>query len=413
MLWQRAKSNNPVLASQLYERVLGSNALSLEDQKTSAERLVHARRYLNQKRAAGADISAEELVLSLSWTESSRARDGIYAFIGLGWGNAKTALIDWPWSPTSRSPLISSSLSDRTVFMRFVARSIKLSGSLDIILRRWTPKSTVGSLPSWIQALKGPKPARVSFVGQPGQKKQLYNASASVYPSYLFSDEKASHYAFTRPIKGLSRAAVLAILAELDFISHHHSLFVDGMEIGIIKRLSPCISQDVIPAESLQVVLRDFEELTASRPEYFLRPGGMGSLCRILVADRTSTGDCVPAWYSRVIANCLADIEESDLITTTDTGTPGAISEVLSRVRDVTWNRKLIQTNNKLVGLAPAETKRGDHVCVLFGCSVPVVLRRRNEKSPSYELIGECFVDGFMDGKALESGTKSSQFMLV
>ncbi|ORX93677.1 hypothetical protein BCR34DRAFT_441785, partial [Clohesyomyces aquaticus] len=58
------------------------------------------------------------------------------------------------------------------------------------------------------------------------------------------------------------------------------------------------------------------------------------------------------------------------------------------------------------VGLAPADTEKGDNICVLFGCSVPVILRRREQKSPSYKLIGECFVDGFMDGKAMESGAK-------
>lgn len=402
MLWQRAKSTNPALASQLYERVLGSNESSLDDRQTSAERLVHARRYLNQKRAAGENISAEELILSLSWTKNSRARDAIYAFIGLAWGDAKIALTDWPWSPSNGTPLIGGSLSDKTVFMRFVARCIKQSGSLDIILRRWTPWSTAGYLPSWIQVLEMPMPVRVSFVGQPGQKKQLYNASASVYPSYQFADERASQSALTRPMKYLSRAVVLAILAELDLISHHHSLFVHGIEIGVIEELSPRISEGVVPAESLQLVAQ-------SIPLIF----DMETLCRILVADRTSTGDSVPAWYSRVIIRCVANNAGLNLSTTTDPDTPRAISEVLTRVRDVTWNRKLIRTDNNLVGLAPAETQRGDSVCVLFGCSVPVILRRRNESYPSYELIGECFVDKFMDGKAMELGANPRQFMLV
>ena len=47
--------------------------------------------------------------------------------------------------------------------------------------------------------------------------------------------------------------------------------------------------------------------------------------------------------------------------------------------------------------------QKGDLVCVLFGCSVPVVLR---ETKKSYEvcfkIIGECYVHGLMDGEGIE-----------
>ena len=43
------------------------------------------------------------------------------------------------------------------------------------------------------------------------------------------------------------------------------------------------------------------------------------------------------------------------------------------------------------IGLAPKSARMGDLVCILFGCSVPVVLRRSGD---AYFLIGECYAHG-------------------
>jgi hypothetical protein len=52
-------------------------------------------------------------------------------------------------------------------------------------------------------------------------------------------------------------------------------------------------------------------------------------------------------------------------------------------------------------------------ICILYGCSVPVVLRPiRNSESCNefyYELIGECYVHGMMDGEAFLARTKAPQ----
>ena len=45
----------------------------------------------------------------------------------------------------------------------------------------------------------------------------------------------------------------------------------------------------------------------------------------------------------------------------------------------------------------------GDFVCALYGCSVPVVLRKlpRPGRSDYWQLVGDAYVDGVMDGEAL------------
>lgn len=58
------------------------------------------------------------------------------------------------------------------------------------------------------------------------------------------------------------------------------------------------------------------------------------------------------------------------------------------------WNRKLTGTASGRPALVPENVIQGDLVCALYGCPVPVVLRRIRHH---YIFIGECFVDDFMD----------------
>ena len=59
--------------------------------------------------------------------------------------------------------------------------------------------------------------------------------------------------------------------------------------------------------------------------------------------------------------------------------------------------------------MAPPRADKGDDVCVLFGCSVPVVLRKRHG---TWEFIGECYLHGYMNGEILKSGCPEEEFIL-
>jgi hypothetical protein len=65
--------------------------------------------------------------------------------------------------------------------------------------------------------------------------------------------------------------------------------------------------------------------------------------------------------------------------------------------------RKLITTRTGWLGLAPEESEIGDIIAILFGCNYPVVLR---PSSNDFKYIGECYVDGLMDGEAVEAATR-------
>ncbi|KAF9693789.1 hypothetical protein EKO04_008129 [Ascochyta lentis] len=56
---------------------------------------------------------------------------------------------------------------------------------------------------------------------------------------------------------------------------------------------------------------------------------------------------------------------------------------------------------DSFIGMVSERAMRGDSVCVLYGCSVPVLLRRCDD-SDSFVFVGECYLDGYMDGSALD-----------
>jgi hypothetical protein len=72
--------------------------------------------------------------------------------------------------------------------------------------------------------------------------------------------------------------------------------------------------------------------------------------------------------------------------------------------------RRLVTTNEGHIGMTPYRAKKGDLICVLLGCSIPVVLRKREQEwsegfiGESYEFIGECYLHGFMNGEAQDCG---------
>ena len=68
-------------------------------------------------------------------------------------------------------------------------------------------------------------------------------------------------------------------------------------------------------------------------------------------------------------------------------------------------NRCIFKTKNGYMGVGPPGMKKRDIVVVLFGCGAPVLLRKVKD---GYILIGECFVQGLMDGEAID-GLKSDK----
>jgi hypothetical protein len=69
-----------------------------------------------------------------------------------------------------------------------------------------------------------------------------------------------------------------------------------------------------------------------------------------------------------------------------------------------TFGRRMIRTKSGILGLALEDTQVGDKVFLLHGGLTPMVLRRSLSCENAYELVGECYLHGFMDKLAADVG---------
>ena len=83
-----------------------------------------------------------------------------------------------------------------------------------------------------------------------------------------------------------------------------------------------------------------------------------------------------------------------------------ASHKVTNHIQDAFKGRLFFTTKDGYMGLGPctdlARTKTGDRICVVYGCCSPYVIRpMTSEGQDCYELVGETYVHGLMEGEAL------------
>ena len=193
------------------------------------------------------------------------------------------------------------------------------------------------------------------------------------------------------------------------------SLYVRGFTIDVIEQLSHRLFEGMIPAEWLPSggLIEPGSGPPSEIPHHFWRT---------LVADRDPTGKPAPKWYYTALDNALTKRNSNGDLITADLirhGQPEDMVKFLQRVQDIVWNRKfflLKRAEKPRFGLGPTKAQKGDLVCILFGCSVPVVLRKiETSHVPAFQLIGEAFIYNMMDGQALNENIdpEGTEYRLV
>jgi hypothetical protein len=77
--------------------------------------------------------------------------------------------------------------------------------------------------------------------------------------------------------------------------------------------------------------------------------------------------------------------------------------------------RRFAVTERKYMGIVPNGSKAGDIVCVLFGTKVPFILRACTAPGQQYkyQLVGEAYIHGMMDGQALDLIYSAVDFTII
>ncbi|ODH50421.1 hypothetical protein GX48_03382 [Paracoccidioides brasiliensis] len=283
------------------------------------------------------------------------------------------------------------------------------SNSLDMMCRPWAPSGT--KLPSWMRPVSDKAFAterqgvyrRVnadSLVGKPWPSPNLYKAAHDIPACWSFDSEVEE----ILNVKGFV----------LDTVRQKASAARAGIIPSDWNKIAGWENTSLPPPEAFWRTLvgnRDFE---SRRP-----PRHWRKACQDAFSLRTSGGDL--------------DMKESVAY-----GCPKFVQQYLERVQCTVWSRRLavlarIPAHEALC-LLPMGAKKGDKVCILYGCNVPVLLRDRDasrrcrcecrlrnclccahnhttdldDTTPSrYDLIGECYVHGMMDGEALDYKLKN------
>ena len=86
---------------------------------------------------------------------------------------------------------------------------------------------------------------------------------------------------------------------------------------------------------------------------------------------------------------------------------PDFTAKVKAAFEAGTKKRRLAVTKEYHIGTVPEQEHTLDFVFILFECSVPVVMRMREDQN-SYQFVGECYINGFMDGEAVAMTVKGN-----
>jgi hypothetical protein len=155
---------------------------------------------------------------------------------------------------------------------------------------------------------------------------------------------------------------------------NHFSLFVKGFVLDTIAKLQPSSQSGSIPTAWAHFA--GWGEMRDTPPEHFWRT---------LVADRGSDGKNPPVYYSRACQESFRKGNTtSGVVDTTgliDHERNSVVAQFCRRVQAAIWNRALMKTEAGRLGLAAANVKEHDLVCILYGCSVPVILRKHGPKN--------------------------------
>jgi hypothetical protein len=369
-------------------------------------------------------LNLETLVSTLSTFEATDPRDTINALRNISKEVSWNSSVDEVVGNKNVPPKPDYSKDLLEVYTEFVRWVIESTGSLDIICRHWAlPEKEkrvpytyppLVTLPSWIQEISESPFGRQeegfngrkngdSFVGTPGRK--CYNAShgqlaEARFGADLVQSPNSTNAEQARRDGANSRAGSPAAKPRRD-----PSLYVKGLLIDTVTWVSGAIPDGVISKKCLQK-----GDWSGAREEKVMQ--APDKLWRTLVADRGADGRNPPSLYHRACLHCLVNDTPNGHINTRellDKTQEDITRDYLKRVQAVTWNRVFLEADSqkpeaeKLFGVGPPDTELGDVICILFGCSVPCILREHMhaEGGPYFEFIGEAYIYGKMDGEAV------------
>lgn len=360
-------------------------------------------------------LSLEYLVSTLSVFEATDHRDTVFALLAIAKDTSPRAahqqetdatipahkqLSAWSNKIVSKTYHVDYEQPIVEIYKEFVAFSIRQADqtrALDIICKPWAPpldngdqrvvhgwepfsqaednkvggdeagdnkteNSKTHKLPSWIASLNRAAYGMIETTTGAGHKMTRMNAD----PLVGLPGERNYTAAGTRKV---NRSAL-----KIKKRATYYSMYVEGFILDKIGDIQEVARHGNIPEPWLEFGGWDHRE--EDPPQEFWRT---------VIANRGSQGRNAPSFYPRACKESIRKgmkggaLDGADLI---HTGRCSIVAEFLRRLRAVIWNRRLMRTmtpskpgGTGRLGLVPENACKEDLICILYGCSVPVVLR--------------------------------------
>jgi len=350
--------------------------------------------------------SLEYLVSTLTTFECSDPRDTLYALVAIAKDTNPIAVEDvqnrsvlpekaarllTAWADghvTTKRYIVDYSLDYVDVCRDFIEFSIKQSfrfdaaGALDVICRPWAPNPEVKINPYQGQKIEGPDARFPSWIPQleDAPFAMFIHADNNLKMGRKNADPLVGlPYPARRPYSAAAVRSVVLDTLRFKKRSTHYSMYVSGFVLDSVKEVLVASQAGNIPEEWFKAV-----NWTNTREE----PPPM-AFWRTLVADRGEDGLDPPGFFLRACREAAGrglasgSLNTSELI---NQGRSSIISDFLRRVQSVIWNRSLMITESGALGIVRKDVEAKDLICILYGCSVPVIFRQHVKTDGDLEL---------------------------
>ncbi|KAK7908441.1 hypothetical protein PG985_015744 [Apiospora marii] len=322
--------------------------------------------------------------------------------------------------------------STEEVYIRFAQAFIDNHKSLDVICfasghSALTPtKPGQKKLPSWVPDWRREASLSVSFMVSQSSSVHIGNMRPARFRDkeasvrYTASGDKAAIYKF-QDWSLLTRGVILDTVDGL--VGSEDSGMVQSSSdwnLNIQQQSGHCYDDPGCHRSSISILETICRSLVLDRHDRFLRYP--------MPASRDVPKE-LAQWYccAKTLQICGQTFEEilDESLQSLEChghGSGGFVPNLDEFVQDsfigrffdtvVRMSLRLMISYNGRIGMVPEKAMKGDLVCILYGCSVPVILRDM-AGDDGFSVVGECFLDGGMDGSILkETGFLEKTFLI-
>jgi hypothetical protein len=317
------------------------------------------------------------------YLEATDHRDFVYSFLGFYEPN------DWDIEKMAKlriSPDYSvKELTDpkyksavEKAFTKLAYTLIQNSGSLDILQLVVPTKKSTYRLPSWV-----PSWSEKSFIsGSP----------------IVLRDNTRRFDACRNKCHSPKRPAGSNMM-ELHAQGHVLGTVDIVMDSEITHTYFASTLAEAIPLNELVRSVRQYVATSVNGPEKNNEPTWLEHQAReVVLQTLLADGSFSPEGK---IVHTMQDLlgayyQEGDA--TNQTAEGYKLRQYIRQAGEIASGKRAFMTDNLDIGLGYCTIKRGDTVCILYGCNAPCVIRPSHRLPGHYKFVGQCYIHEWMNG---------------